>query len=76
MSISMSSVPAAALDGTEEKEITFAVGRDSSRTMKGEAYLKHWMLPNVFFHITTAYVILRHNGVDLGKNDYLLGAGA
>lgn len=70
----LQTVPAAALDGTEEKEITFPVGKDSMRTMKGEAYLKQWVLPNMFFHITTAYNILRHNGVEIGKRDYLVGA--
>lgn len=69
----LETVPAGALDGTEDKDITFPVGRDKTRTMKGEAYLKHWMLPNFFFHITTAYAVLRHNGVDLGKSDYLAG---
>ena len=72
----LATVPATALDGTEDKEITFPVGRDSTRTMKGEAYLKQWVLPNMFFHITTAYNILRHNGVDIGKRDYLVGAAS
>jgi len=70
----LKSVPADKLDGTEAKEITFPVGRDASRTMRAEAYLKHWMLPNLFFHVTLVYAILRHNGVELGKKDYLLGA--
>lgn len=70
------SVPAQRLDGTEAKEITFPSGRDSTRTMLGEDYLKHFMLPNMFFHISMAYAILRHNGVELGKRDYLAGAGA
>lgn len=70
------SVPSEKLDGTEAREITFPVGRDATRTLTAEAYLKHWMLPNLFFHVTTTYAILRHNGVDLGKADYLLGAGA
>lgn len=70
----LSSVPVAALDGTEAKEITFPVGRDATRTMAAEAYLKHWMLPNLFFHVTMAYAIFRHNGVELGKADYLVGA--
>jgi uncharacterized protein len=70
----LASVPADKLDGTEAKEITFPVGKDATRTMTAEAYLKHWMLPNVFFHVTTAYLILRHNGVTLGKRDYLVGA--
>lgn len=70
----LATVPADKLDGTEDKEITFPVGRENTRTMKGEAYLKHWVLPNFFFHITMAYAILRHNGVELGKSDYLAGA--
>lgn len=70
----LATVPADKLDGTEDKEITFPVGRDVTRTMKGEAYLKHNVLPNFFFHVTTAYALLRHNGVDIGKADYLMGA--
>jgi hypothetical protein len=69
----IATVPAAALDGTEDKEITFPAGPGKTRTMKGQDYLMGWMLPNLFFHITTAYSILRHNGVDVGKVDYLLG---
>jgi uncharacterized protein len=72
----LATVPADKLDGREEIDITFPVGRDKTRTLKGEAYLKHWALPNFFFHVTTAYALLRHNGVDLGKQDYLLGAQA
>lgn len=62
------------IDGTEAKDVTFPTGRDTTRTMKGEDYLRQWMLPNLYFHITTAYAILRHNGVDIGKGDYLMGA--
>jgi uncharacterized protein len=69
----LASVPAAKLDGTEEKDVTFPVGREASKTMKGEAYLKHWVMPNFYFHVTTAYALLRHNGVELGKPEYLLG---
>ena len=69
------SIPASLLDGTKAKDVTFPVGRENTRTMKAEDYLKFWMLPNMFFHITTAYAILRHNGVDIGKTDYLVGAG-
>ncbi|NDY92312.1 DUF1993 domain-containing protein [Ideonella livida] len=73
----LATVPANALDGQEDRDITFPVGRDgATRTMKGEAYVKHWALPNVYFHVTTTYALLRHNGVDLGKADYLLGAQA
>ena len=70
----LASVPAASVDATEAREITFPVGRDATRTMSAEAYLKHWMLPNLYFHVTMAYAILRHNGVELGKVDYLMGA--
>ncbi|MES2481850.1 MAG: DUF1993 domain-containing protein [Pseudomonadota bacterium] len=67
-------VPPSQLDGTEERDIVFPVGREgATRTMKGEAYLKHWALPNLFFHVTMAYAILRNNGVELGKTDYLVG---
>lgn len=72
----LATVSAESLDGTEAKEITFPVGKDATRTMQGEDYLKHWALPNLFFHVTTAYAMLRHNGVDLGKADYLMGAQA
>lgn len=68
------SVPADKLNGTEDKDISFPVGKDATRTMTGEAFVKHWMLPNLYFHVTTAYLILRHNGVELGKREYLLGA--
>lgn len=71
----LATVNPASLDGTEERDITFPVGRDATRTMKGEAYLKHWAIPNLYFHITTAYAILRHNGVEVGKQDYLIGSG-
>jgi uncharacterized protein len=70
------SVPAEKIDGTEEKEVTFPAGPAGNRTMKGEAYLKHWVIPNFFFHVTTAYALLRHNGVELGKAEYLMGARA
>jgi len=64
------SVPATAIDGTEDKDIVVP-RRDGSITLKGEFYLKHFVLPNFFFHVTTAYALLRHNGVELGKRDYL-----
>lgn len=70
----LQSVPAAALDGLESKEITFPVGKTGSRTMTADDYVKTWALPNMFFHITTAYNILRHNGLALGKSDFLTGA--
>jgi uncharacterized protein len=64
------SVPAAQIDGSEAKDIVIP-RRDGSMTMKGEVYLKHYVLPNFYFHLTTAYALLRHNGVELGKTDFL-----
>src|SRR5450755_4327534 len=64
------SVPASRIDGTEAKDVVVP-RRDGSMTLKGEAYLKHFVLPNFFFHVTTTYALLRHNGVDLGKADFL-----
>ena len=64
------SVPAEQIDGTDAKDVVVP-RRDGSMTLKGEIYLKHFVLPNFFFHVTTAYALLRHNGVELGKSDYL-----
>ena len=72
----LDSVPRAKVEGCEDKDITFPAGRDMTRTLKGEAYLLNVALPNLFFHVTTAYAILRHNGVELGKTDYLAGSRA
>lgn len=66
----ITSVPAARLEGTEDKDVTIP-RRAGPITLKGEAYLKHYALPNFFFHVTTAYALLRHNGVELGKTDFL-----
>lgn len=58
------------IDGSEEKEVSIKRG-ETTVTYKGQEYLLNRVLPNFFFHITTAYDILRHNGVELGKKDYL-----
>jgi hypothetical protein len=58
------------LDGTEDKTITWQT-RSSTKSMQGQPYLMNHVLPNLFFHATTAYNILRHNGVELGKMDFL-----
>ncbi|WP_350294646.1 DUF1993 domain-containing protein [Limnohabitans sp. Rim8] len=70
----IATVPASAIDGTEDNEITFPAGPGKTRSMKGQDYLNGWVMPNMYFHITMAYAILRHNGVDVGKIDYLLGS--
>jgi hypothetical protein len=64
------SVPASKIDGSESRDVVVP-RRDGSMTLKGEVYLKHFALPNFFFHVTTVYALLRHNGVELGKADYL-----
>ena len=63
-------VPAEKVDGSEERDITVP-RRDGAIVVKGEAYLKNFVLPNFFFHLTMTYALLRHNGVELGKADYL-----
>ncbi len=45
--------------------------RAGPTTFKGLTYIQHFVLPNFYFHVATAYNILRHNGVDIGKRDYL-----
>jgi hypothetical protein len=68
----LATVPAAALEGSEERDIKIPL-RDRTVEFKGLAYLQDWALPNFFFHHVTAYNLLRHNGVDIGKRDFLGG---
>ena len=56
-------------EGSETRQIT--TPRWEGKHLTGQDYLQHHILPNLFFHVTTAYSILRHNGVDVGKQDYL-----
>jgi hypothetical protein len=56
--------------GAEEREVQLKI-RDRTLTFKGQPYLAHVALPNFFFHVTTAYDILRHVGVELGKRDFI-----
>ena len=66
------SVPPNALEGSETRDIKLTAG-ERTLEFKGLEFLQRWAIPNVFFHVTTAYDILRHNGVDLGKTDFLRG---
>lgn len=66
----LGTVAAERVDGSEQREISVP-RRDGEMKFDGETYLKHYALPNFFFHVTTTYALLRHNGVDLGKADYL-----
>ena len=59
------------IDAAADREITFPLGPVNKGTMKGDDYLTHFMLPNFYFHCATAYDILRHAGVDVGKQDFL-----
>jgi uncharacterized protein len=60
----------AQIDGSESKQIILPMGKESM-TFEGMPYLLSFILPNVYFHVTTVYAILRHNGVELGKIDFL-----
>jgi len=64
------SVPAAKIDGSEEREVVLKLG-GQERKFTGLQYLLGHALPNFYFHFTTAYAILRANGVDIGKRDFI-----
>jgi hypothetical protein len=66
----LESVPRAAVDGSEERPIVIKL-RDRTVEFPGLEFLQIWALPNFFFHHVTAYNLLRHNGVDIGKRDFL-----
>ena len=68
----LDSIPASAIDGSEDRDVTITL-RSGDLHFKGERYLLHWALPNFFFHVTTAYNLLRHDGVEIGKRDFLGG---
>jgi uncharacterized protein len=64
------SIPANAIDGSEDRDIKIPM-RDRTLEMKGLPFLKTWALPNFYFHVVMAYAILRHNGIEIGKRDFL-----
>ena len=66
----ISGVDPKAVDGSEDKDISL-VRRGETFVFKGQPYLLEQALPNFWFHVTTAYAILRHNGVEVGKKDFL-----
>ena len=63
-------LPREAVEGSEERDITTGTG-PNVRHFKGRPYLLHYALPHFYFHVTTAYAILRHNGVEVGKKDFI-----
>ncbi len=65
------SFSAAQIDGSESKEVLLPTRQGDPVRFTGENYLKHFVLPNFYFHSTTAYALLRHAGVELGKTDFL-----
>jgi hypothetical protein len=66
----LESLKPAQFEGAEDKNITWQT-RSSTKNMQGTPYLFHHVLPNVFFHVATAYDILRQSGLEIGKQDYL-----
>lgn len=61
------------VDGSEARPVSVPIRGREPLQFNGQSYLTQFALPNFFFHVTTAYALLRHNGVDLGKRDYLGG---
>ncbi len=64
-------IAAAQVDGSEERAITIQAGTPREKHFSGQSYLLNYGLPQFFFHVTTAYAILRHNGIEIGKRDFI-----
>ncbi len=62
---------AARFDGSAQRGIVLRPGTPKERKLDGQAYLLSYGLPQFFFHVTTAYALLRHNGIDIGKRDFM-----
>lgn len=67
----LDTLDATRFDGSEEREILTRPGTPKERRFRGQDYLLSYGLPQFFFHVTTAYALLRHNGVEIGKRDYM-----
>lgn len=67
----LESFPAAQFDHSESRDIVLRPGTPKEKKLTATVYLLHYGLPQFFFHVTTAYAILRHNGVEIGKRDYM-----
>jgi hypothetical protein len=61
----------AQFEGADVREVTFPAGPDKTMTLKGQQFLSHVAFPNFYFHAVTTHDILRHNGVEIGKRDFL-----
>ncbi|HWA23988.1 MAG TPA: DUF1993 domain-containing protein [Caulobacterales bacterium] len=60
-----------ALNGAETRQITFSTSPTTTETQPGAIYMNKFAMPNIMFHVTTVYALLRHNGVPLGKRDFI-----
>ena len=67
----VNSVPAASVDGSEEREIVLPMRSGDPKHFTGKSYLAQYVMPNFYFHSTSAYALLRHAGVEVGKRDFL-----
>ncbi|MCL9683893.1 DUF1993 domain-containing protein [Legionella maioricensis] len=67
----LSDIKPEAINGSEEKEIITRPGTPKEKRFNGQSYLLHYGLPQFFFHVTTAYDILRNQGIEIGKKDYM-----
>ena len=68
----LGTIPAGEVDGSEARTVTLNIA-GQPMSFDGQSYLLHFALPNYFFHLTTAYAILRHNGIQIGKRDFVGG---
>jgi hypothetical protein len=60
-----------AFEGADSRDVSFPAGPNKTMTMKGQQFLSHFSFPNFYFHAAIAHGILRHNGVEIGKRDFL-----
>ncbi len=61
----------AQFEGAETRDVTFPMGPDKTMTMKGQQFLSNFSLPQFYFHAAIAHGLLRHNGVEIGKRDFM-----
>ena len=67
----LAGLDAAQFEGSESRSIVLRPGTPKEKTLTGQVYLSQYGLPQFFFHVTTVYALLRHNGVEIGKRDYM-----
>ena len=67
----LNGLEAAGFEGAESREIVLRPGTPKEKRLSGATYLTHYGLPQFYFHVTTAYALLRHNGIEVGKRDFM-----